>query len=133
MGGGHAMKAMVENIGAQNTAMVLRNTGGASSATLVLPIGVLGYQFACDVRKWWQGDIDGNDLAESTTKNVAAMGAGFAGGYGGAIVGAEIGLLGGPVGAMIGGVAGAVVGGIGGALAGDWVASSTLDFIGGGP
>lgn len=131
--GGHAMKAMVENVGARNTAMVLSKTGGASSATIVLPIGLLGYQFACDVKSYWKGEIDGNDLAENTTKNVTAMGAGCAGGYGGAVVGAEVGAFGGPVAAMIGAVAGAVAGGIAGAIAGDTVASAALDsFLGGG-
>ena len=131
--GGHAMKAMVETVGARNTALVLSKTGGASSATVILPIGLLGIQFACDVRKYWKGEIDGQDLAESTTKNVTAMGGGCVGGFGGAVLGAEIGVLGGPVGAMVGAIGGAVVGGIAGAIIGDKSASAALDgFLGGG-
>lgn len=131
--GGHAMKAMVETVGARNTAMVLSKTGGASSATVFLPIGLLGYQFACDVKSYWKGEKDGHDVAENTTKNVTAMGAGCAGGYGGAVVGAEVGALGGPVGAMIGAILGAVVGGVAGSTVGDKVASAGLDtFLGGG-
>merc|ERR1711912_76711 len=83
------------------------------------PIGLLGYQFACDVKKYWKGDIDGAQLAESTTKNIASMGVGCVGGYGGAVVGAEVGLVGGPVGAMVGGIVGAVVGGVTGAIIGE--------------
>jgi hypothetical protein len=130
--GGHAMKAMVETVGARNTAMVLSKTGGASSATVILPIGLLGYQFACDVKRYWKGDIDGKELAETTTKNVAAMGAGCVGGYGGAVVGAEVGLVGGPVGAVVGGVVGAVVGGVAGAIIGDSICSTALDSLLGG-
>merc|ERR1712054_494855 len=124
--GGHAMKAMVDTVGARNAGMVLARTGGASSATVVLPIGLLGDQFACDVKKYWKGDIDGAQLAESTTKNIASMGVGCVGGYGGAVVGAEVGLVGGPVGAMVGGIVGAVVGGVTGAIIGENVASSAL-------
>jgi len=112
--------------------MVLSRTGGASSATVVLPIGLLGYQFACDVKKYYKGEIDAGELAESTTKNVASMGAGCVGGYGGAVVGAEVGFVGGPVGAMVGGVVGAVVGGVAGAIIGDTVASSALNSLLGG-
>merc|ERR1711912_31046 len=83
------------------------------SATVVLPIGLLGDQFACDVKKYWKGDIDGAQLAESTTKNIASMGVGCVGGYGGGIVGA-------------------VVGGVTGAIIGENVASSALDSLLGG-
>merc|ERR1719408_549012 len=118
------MNAMVRAVGARNAGMVLARTGGASSATVILPIGLLGYQFACDMKSYWKGDIDGAQLAESTTKNLAAMGVGCLGGYGGAVVGAEVGLIAGPVGAVVGGVAGAIVG--------DNVASGALNSLLGG-
>lgn len=130
--GGHAMKAMVGTVGAKNTALALRSTGGASSATIVLPIGMLGYQFACDVRRYWKGEIDGVDLVEDTTKNLASLATGGAGGWAGAVLGAEAGLVGGPVGSVFGAVVGAVAGGILGAFVGNGVAEGALkSFFGG--
>lgn len=130
--GGHVMKASVNAVGAQNTAVALRYAGGANAATIILPIGLFGYDFACDVGKYWKGEIDGVDLAENTTKNLATLAAGGCGGYGGAVIGAEVGMWAGPISAVAGAVIGAVVGGISAAWVGNSLAEESLKrFFGG--
>jgi len=130
--GGHAMKAMVETIGAKPTAAILAKCGGASSATIVLPIGLLGYEFACNVYKYYNGEIDAQSLIEKSVTSVASVGVGALGGWGGAVVGAEIGVIGGPVGSVVGAVVGAVVGGVAGAFLGGGATESGMSTLLGG-
>lgn len=130
---GHAMAWGVSTIGAKQTGMILSKAGGASAAAVILPIGIFGYQFACDVKKWYDGKIDSQTLAENSTNNLGAIAGGVAAGAGAAYAGAYVGAAFGPVGAMVGAIGAAVLAGVAGAWAGEAVTKKAFDAFFDGP
>jgi hypothetical protein len=115
-----AAQQILKNVPGGYGKTVLAKFGGVANAGLILPVGMLGVQFANDVKKFMVGEIDKTTLVENSVGNLAACLGGIGGGTAGALVGTEIGLLaGGPVGAPVGAILGGIVGSIGGTFAGD--------------
>lgn len=130
--GGRAMAYGVKNFGVGPTRYALSKAGGASSATFLIPVGMFGVQFAYDIKSYWNGQITGNKVAESSYENICSLGLGAVGGWAGAITGAEVGACFGPVGAVVGAVGGAITIGMVGAYDGEQLAKRSLNYFLGG-
>lgn len=74
-------------------------------AGVVLQVGIMGYEFYTNIRKYYKGEIDGYTLAENMTSVAVTTGASTAGAAGATMLCAGAG----PVGLIFAGVAGGIL------------------------